>query len=109
MSANETSVIDVNATHKVTTFNCTIKIPSYLIAIVIGDLTTRALSDRVHIMSEPSMIDSAVEEFSELPKAFEFAEEFLSPYIWGNYTVVVMPPRCVSNDDNPCCRSYNRA
>lgn len=101
MSANETSVIDFNETHKVTTFNCSIKIPSYLIAIVVGDLTTRALSDRVYIMSEPALIDSAVEEFSELPEAWKFVEEYLHPYIWGNYTVVVMPPRCVFDEGEP--------
>jgi leukotriene-A4 hydrolase len=37
MSANETGSMDFNATHKVTTFACDIKVPSYLIAIVVGD------------------------------------------------------------------------
>jgi leukotriene-A4 hydrolase len=47
MSANETGSMDFNATHKVSTFACDIKVPSYLIAIVVGDLEVRSLNDRV--------------------------------------------------------------
>jgi leukotriene-A4 hydrolase len=93
MSANETSVVAYNDTHKVTTFECSIKIPSYLIAILVGDLAIRSLSDRVYVMSEPPLIDSAFEEMSELLQALSVAEEYLLPYIWGNYTIVFMPPR----------------
>jgi aminopeptidase N len=64
MSANETGSMDYNATHKVSTFVCDIKVPSYLIAIVVGDLEVRSLNDRVRAMSE--ILDSAVVEFSEL-------------------------------------------
>jgi leukotriene-A4 hydrolase len=93
MSANETSAVDYNDTHKVTTFECTVKIPSYLIAILVGDLAIRSLSNRVNVMSEPVLLDKAFEEMSELPQALSVAEEYLSPYIWGNYTIVFMPPR----------------
>jgi leukotriene-A4 hydrolase len=92
MSANETESMDFNATHKVSSFACDIKVPSYLIAIVVGDLEVRSLNNRVRVMSEPVLLDSAVTEFSELTTAFDFVEDYLTPYIWGNYTLVIMPP-----------------
>jgi leukotriene-A4 hydrolase len=93
MSANETGVMEVNSTHKITMFNCTVKIPSYLIAILAGDLEVKSLSDRVRVMSEPSLLDAAVEEFVDLVQAMDVVETYLTPYIWGNYTIVFMPPR----------------
>lgn len=38
MSANETGLAALNETHNVATFHCAIPIPSYLMAIAIGDL-----------------------------------------------------------------------
>jgi leukotriene-A4 hydrolase len=75
MSANETGSTALNDTHTVTNFACDIKVPSYLIAIVVGDLEIRSLSSRVNVMSEPTLLDAAVEEFSELPDALDFVEE----------------------------------
>lgn len=75
MSANETGSTALNDTHTVTTFTCDIKVPSYLIAIVVGDLEIRSLSSRVNVMSEPALLDAAAEEFSELPDALDFVEE----------------------------------
>jgi leukotriene-A4 hydrolase len=92
MSANETESMDFNTTHKVSKFECDIKVPSYLIAIVVGDLEVRSLNDRVRVMSEPVLLDSAVAEFTELTVAFDLIEDYLTPYIWGNYTLVIMPP-----------------
>jgi leukotriene-A4 hydrolase len=66
MSANETGSMSFNTTHKQSTFECDIKVPSYLIAIVVGDLEVRNLSDRVRVMSEAVLLDSAVAEFFEL-------------------------------------------
>jgi leukotriene-A4 hydrolase len=91
MSANETSSMDFNATHKVSTFD--IKVPSYLIAIVVGDLEVRSLNDRVRVMSEPVLLDSAVAEFSELTEAFDLVEEYLTPYIWETTPWLSCPRR----------------
>ena len=92
MSANTTSSEDFNATHTISVFDASIKIPSYLIAIVVGDLETRDLNERVSIISEPAYIDAAEEEFSELPEILDIIEEYLTPYIWGTYSIVIMPP-----------------
>jgi leukotriene-A4 hydrolase len=92
MSANITSEEAYNETHTVTTFDSTIKIPSYLIAIVVGDLVTVPLDDRVSIISEPAYIDGAVAEFEEMPQILDIVEKYLTPYAWGSYAIVIMPP-----------------
>jgi leukotriene-A4 hydrolase len=75
MSANETSSTALNETHTVSSFECSIKIPSYLIAIVVGDLVTSSLSSRVRVMSEPSLLESAAAEFVELPDVLDYVED----------------------------------
>jgi leukotriene-A4 hydrolase len=75
MSANETASMALNETHTVSSFECSIKIPSYLIAIVVGDLATSSLSSRVSVMSEPSLLESAAAEFVELPDVLDYVED----------------------------------
>jgi len=103
MSANTTSSEAYNETHTVTAFDASIKIPSYLIAIVIGDLVEVPLDDRVSVISEPVYIDAAVEEFAELPEFLNVVEDYLSPYVWGTYSIVIMPKRCVILTLIVCC------
>lgn len=103
MSGNETSSTVLNETHSVTTFECNEKIPSYQLALIVGDLEKRALSDRVFVFAEASYIDAAVKEFEDLPANMEWIEAYLmSPYIWGNYSVFVMPPSFPWGVSNTC-------
>ena len=93
MSANETFVDDkYNSTHTMSYFQCDIKIPSYLMAIVVGDLEYRSLGRRVGVITEPSQMDFVANELESLETLLDTAEEYLTDYIWGNYTVVVLPP-----------------
>jgi len=92
MSANITSEEAYNETHAISTFESTIKIPSYLIAIVVGDLVTVPLNDRLSIISEPAYINASVAEFEEMPEILDIVEDYLTPYIWGSYALVIMPP-----------------
>jgi leukotriene-A4 hydrolase len=92
MSGNETSTVVLNDTHTKTTFECNEKIPSYQLALIVGDLEKRALSDRVYVFAETPYIDAAVKEFEDLPAVLDSTEAYLTPYIWGNYSIFVMPP-----------------
>lgn len=92
MSANETAVNALNTTHTESTFRCDIKIPSYLMAIVVGDLEYRSLGPRTGVLTEPADIDRVAAELDTLESLLDTAEEYLTPYIWGEYTVVVLPP-----------------
>ena len=92
MSANETAVQALNDTHTESFFRCDIRIPSYLMAIVVGDIEYRSLGRRVGVITEPSQMDFVANELESLETLLDTAETYLTPYIWGNYTVVVLPP-----------------
>lgn len=92
MSANETAVWSISDTHNVAYFTCDIPIPSYLIAIAVGDLEYRSLGDRVGVITEPSQMDFVANELSDMAMLLDTVESYMGPYIWGNYTVIVLPP-----------------
>lgn len=54
MSANSTGETKLNKTHTLFEFKNDIKIPSYLIALAIGDLERASLGKRVGVISEPA-------------------------------------------------------
>lgn len=92
MSANETYVQAYNETHNVSHFLCEIKMPSYLIAIAVGDLEYRLIGGRAGVITEPSQMDMVVDVMSGLQEQLDMAEEYLTPYIWGTYTILILPP-----------------
>ena len=66
--------------------------PSYLIAIAVGDLEYRNLGNRVGVITEPSQMDFVANELADLQTLLDKTETFLTPYIWGNYTILILPP-----------------
>lgn len=67
-------------------------IPSYLIALAVGDLEFASLGDRTGVYAEPSMIDKCVYEFVDVEKMVIAAEELYGEYKWGRYDLIVLPP-----------------
>ena len=67
-------------------------IPSYLIAIAIGDLAFKAMGDRTGVWAEPSMVDAAAHEFEDTEKMMVTTEKLYGPYRWGRYDLLVLPP-----------------
>jgi leukotriene-A4 hydrolase len=67
-------------------------IPSYLIALAVGDLQFRPLGKRTGVYAEPSVVDRAAAEFSDTEKMLEAAEALYGPYRWGRYDLLVLPP-----------------
>ncbi|HKV36939.1 MAG TPA: M1 family metallopeptidase [Pyrinomonadaceae bacterium] len=77
-------------------------IPSYLIALAVGDLSFRAIGPRTGVYAEPSVVDSAAAEFSDLEAMLEQAERLYGPYRWDRYDVLVLPPSFpVGGMENP--------
>jgi len=74
MSANETGVEDYNSTHKQFTFKNEIRMPSYLIAVAVGDIEYRELGDRVGVITEPCRLDAVAWELESLPQLLDKAE-----------------------------------
>ncbi|CAD8138978.1 unnamed protein product [Paramecium pentaurelia] len=72
-------------------FNQPVAIPAYLFAICAGDLEKKQISDRTFVISEPILINKCTYEFSDMEKYLSSIEEYLTPYKWNQYTVVVLP------------------
>jgi leukotriene-A4 hydrolase len=73
-------------------FEMEIPIPSYLIALAIGDIEYKAIDEKSGVYTEPSMLANAAAELSDIPKMMQAAEAICGPYKWGKYDVLVAPP-----------------
>jgi aminopeptidase N len=67
-------------------------IPSYLIAIAVGDIKFRAISARTGVYAEPGVIDAAAAEFADLERMVAACEAQFGPYRWGRYDILILPP-----------------
>ena len=67
-------------------------IPSYLMALAVGDLEFRSLGEQSGVYAEPGVVAAAAEEFAETPEMIDAAEELYGPYLWGRYDILVLPP-----------------
>ncbi|GGE98542.1 hydrolase/aminopeptidase [Flavobacterium limi] len=67
-------------------------IPSYLMAIAVGDIEFQSIDNRTGVYAEPSMLKKSAYEFAELGKMVVAAEKLYGPYRWGRYDVLVLPP-----------------
>ena len=68
-----------------------IPIPSYLIALAAGAIEERVISDRSKVYGEKELVDLAAEEFDEIENFIQLAESYVSPYVWGEYNLLVLP------------------
>ncbi|MFN2258440.1 MAG: M1 family metallopeptidase [Parasphingopyxis sp.] len=66
-------------------------VPTYLIAIAIGDLEFREIGERSGVYAEPSVVEEAAAEFEDLPEMIDAAEQLYGPYRWGRYDLLVLP------------------
>ncbi|WP_339686376.1 M1 family metallopeptidase [uncultured Nonlabens sp.] len=67
-------------------------IPAYLIALAIGDIEYKAISDRTGVYAEKSMLDKVHEEFSDMERMVVAAENLYGAYDWEQFDVIVLPP-----------------
>jgi len=67
-------------------------IPSYLLAIAVGELKFAPLGERSGVYAEPSVLDAAAWEFADTERMIEIAESLYGPYRWGRYDLLVLPP-----------------
>ncbi|CAO3594765.1 unnamed protein product [Absidia cylindrospora] len=103
MSALKTE--DIQGANGLTTykFEQRTSIPSYLIAIASGNLESREIGPRSSVWSEPEMIEIAANEFEDTEKFIATGEDLLTPYEWGRYDLLVLPPSFpYGGMENPC-------
>ncbi|QGZ40770.1 aminopeptidase N [Pseudoduganella flava] len=67
-------------------------IPSYLLAIAIGELDVKNVGPRSAVYAEPGRIDAAAFELADTEKMIAAAEGLYGPYRWGRYDMIVLPP-----------------
>jgi leukotriene-A4 hydrolase len=67
-------------------------IPSYLIALAVGDLVFKSLGKRSGVYAEPSVIETAASEFADIEQMINATERLYGPYLWDRYDVLVLPP-----------------
>ncbi len=67
-------------------------IPSYLMALSVGDLAFRSTGPRTGVYAEPPVAEKAAWEFAETEKMIVAAEALYGPYRWGRYDLLVLPP-----------------
>lgn len=73
-------------------FDMEIPIPTYLIALAVGDIAYKPIDARCGIYTEPAMLDKAAAELSDIPAMMKAAEELGGKYRWGKYDVLIAPP-----------------
>lgn len=67
-------------------------VPSYLLALAVGDITFEPISDRSGVYAEAQVVQQAAWEFADLEKMIQAAEGLYGPYQWERYDVLVLPP-----------------
>ena len=66
-------------------------IPSYLLAIAVGDFRFKAISERAGVWAEAPLLERAVAEFADTEKMIAATEALYGPYRWGRYDLLILP------------------
>lgn len=67
-------------------------IPSYLLALGVGDFTFGAIGPRTGVYAEPALLAAARHEFADVERMLESCEKMFGPYQWGRYDLLMLPP-----------------
>ena len=73
-------------------FNMPQAIPSYLLAIAVGNIYFAPIGEDTGIYAEPEMLDAATFEFASTQQMLDTAESLYGPYQWGRYDLLILPP-----------------
>ncbi|WP_034257035.1 M1 family metallopeptidase [Adhaeribacter aquaticus] len=73
-------------------FSMTKPIPSYLMALAVGDLEFKPISGTTGVYAEPAQLEQAYQEFTELPEMLAVAENIYGKYSWDRYDLLLLPP-----------------
>lgn len=68
------------------------RIPSYLIAIAVGDIHFKPMGERTGIYSEPAYLEAAAAEFEDTEAMLIATEKVYGKYRWDRYDLLILPP-----------------
>lgn len=66
-------------------------IPSYLMALAVGNIEFAAISNRCGVYATPDQLDLAKNELEDVEKMIVAAEKLYGPYQWDRYDVLILP------------------
>jgi aminopeptidase N len=66
-------------------------IPSYLLALAVGDLKFREIGPRSGVYAEPSVLEKAAWEMADTGRMMAAAEQLYGPYRWDRYDIIFLP------------------
>jgi len=66
-------------------------IPSYLLALAVGDLKFVSVGERSGVYAEPSVLKKAAWELGDTERMIMAAEKLYGPYRWDRYDVIFLP------------------
>lgn len=90
-SGNKTGEFDYD-NHRCTKFESKIPVPSYLFGIVAGDISETKIGNKTYLIAESSKLSEYASKLDKFEKALVVAENYMGPYVWGDYKIVVQPP-----------------
>jgi aminopeptidase N len=77
-------------------------VPSYLIALAVGDLEFKETGPRTGVYAEKPLIKAAAKEFADTEAMIAASEKMFGPYRWTRYDILVLPPSFpVGGMENP--------
>ena len=89
MSANNDPAADRDGAYE---FEMPQPIPSYLLALAVGNIYFAPIGYRTGVYSEPEMLEASAFEFADTQAMLETAEAMFGPYQWGRYDLLILPP-----------------
>ncbi len=89
MSANNEPEKSSNGVYR---FSMPQPIPSYLLALAVGDLEFKAMGERTGVYAEAEILDAAAQEFADTETMLEATEARYGPYQWDRYDLLILPP-----------------
>jgi len=66
-------------------------IPSYLMAMAVGEIGFKPIGRRTGVYATYDMLDRAHYEFADMEKMLEAAEGLYGTYAWGRYDLLILP------------------
>ncbi|MCH2197781.1 MAG: M1 family metallopeptidase [Flavobacteriales bacterium] len=66
-------------------------IPSYLMALAVGDIAYAEIGERTAVYATPDLIEAAHYEFQEMDDMLVAAEALYGDYAWGRYDLLILP------------------
>lgn len=66
-------------------------VPSYLMALAVGEIGFKPIGKRTGVYATYDMLDRAHYEFADMEKMLEAAEGLYGTYAWGRYDLLILP------------------